>query len=801
MAFVFLFETNFIFAEDTCGLKKCGDANCDNTINPLDLLIWNKESVGSGGKTADFNNDGNVDKVDYNLLSLGLQKKCSATKSSLTIPIFQKFENSQIKNERDFGYNPNFLPGVVSFDCNNRPYIRIQDSTGKVQILDDNGTWKIVDMRASAFEYVKKHPEIGTWDGKMKDSVNYEDRIVFDNNCYAYTYIDTPSFKDGSKSVGLLLFSKDYGQNWEAYKIPGVVNLSNGNRMAATLEFNSGHNRIIGPPTILIHRLNSGSLDSSPSPYRTNKNLYITKPILNSDKTLTIPEPKIIAIDALLSINHSGGSNNVVTKGSFSYIVYEAENSKEICKQVAGANYSLPNYVVAYDRNTNSTSTPVFIGCAIGGEFTNQLGPDSHGNPAITLDSNGYLHVIIGSHNGHFYYVKSKHTVPTSYAADSSWTEAKKISDVSGYTYISLVSDADNTLHLAARNSNRGGGYSGYRYLVYMQMKKDGIWSTFSNLKNPGDPNSGIINLKHKELVTPWRTDYGAWQQKMTIDNMGNIYLNYSTLITRFTPENVIAYNKKWPEKPLVIKTNCFAERGYCEYKEVVPQDPVLLVSKDKGTNWQLVDANYSWSINKPTPTPKKIPITLTPTSKPTSVENNCNRCSKFYDFMRTVWTAVDCSIDPLASIEVLRTYDANCRAPMETRKSLQCSRCSKVNNLQYTWWERLENKTCEDNPKSDQTIYRAFNEKCRISVTLVPTKSVTLKPTSRSGECVNGKGDANRDGKINLADYAIWRYEYAKGLVSKADFNCDKKVETTDYKIWREIFLETKRLTVSDSN
>ncbi|HOY61389.1 MAG TPA: hypothetical protein PK045_02700 [Candidatus Woesebacteria bacterium] len=66
---------------------------------------------------------------------------------------------------------------------------------------------------------------------------------------------------------------------------------------------------------------------------------------------------------------------------------------------------------------------------------------------------------------------------------------------------------------------------------------------------------------------------------------------------------------------------------------------------------------------------------------------------------------------------------------------------------------------------------------------------------------CKPNKGDANRDGKINLTDYALWRFEYAKGLAAKADFNCDKRVDTTDYKIWKETFLETKGLMVTGEN
>ncbi len=94
--------------------------------------------------------------------------------------------------------------------------------------------------------------------------------------------------------------------------------------------------------------------------------------------------------------------------------------------------------------------------------------------------------------------------------------------------------------------------------------------------------------------------------------------------------------------------------------------------------------------------------------------------------------------------------------------------------------------------------------ENCTMALPLKYCKPVVVSEVTGVKEkiaCNNSKGDANRDGKIGLADYAIWRYEYAKGLAAKADFNCDKVVDLTDYKIWKESFIQTKSLMVSDSN
>jgi len=81
------------------------------------------------------------------------------------------------------------------------------------------------------------------------------------------------------------------------------------------------------------------------------------------------------------------------------------------------------------------------------------------------------------------------------------------------------------------------------------------------------------------------------------------------------------------------------------------------------------------------------------------------------------------------------------------------------------------------------------------------------LKPTFKG----KVKGDANCDGKIDVADYAVWRREFVDlslGLpkVSKdweADFTgsngkCDGIVNVFDYSLWQKYFSE---LMISGGN
>ena len=52
---------------------------------------------------------------------------------------------------------------------------------------------------------------------------------------------------------------------------------------------------------------------------------------------------------------------------------------------------------------------------------------------------------------------------------------------------------------------------------------------------------------------------------------------------------------------------------------------------------------------------------------------------------------------------------------------------------------------------------------------------------------CVQSKGDANKDGAVNLLDYNIWRDEILLVRTTKlSDFNCDTFINLLDHNIWR---------------
>ena len=140
--------------------------------------------------------------------------------------------------ERDlFGYNPAFMPGPVSFDLANRPYmLAFDDDAGTnaaVQTLDDDGNWIRLDHKVSVLQ---RYPE---WDGAYLTGVSCEARIVFDGDGDAYMVMDARS---SNLEKVLLLHSRDRCRSWDVYELPCGY---------ARLEFQDTHNDLSRPPVVL----------------------------------------------------------------------------------------------------------------------------------------------------------------------------------------------------------------------------------------------------------------------------------------------------------------------------------------------------------------------------------------------------------------------------------------------------------------------------------------------------------------------------------------------------------------------
>jgi len=461
--------------------------------------------------------------------------------------VHQKF----FRGEREqFGYNPRFWPNLPGFNPVARPFIRVSKKNGTpvIDSYDANegfvmtpgptvGTWTNTrfDQAIKA-----KYP---SWDGRFMGGVTADERVVFDDAGNAYMLVKVSNSAGVGGATNLLLHSRDNAQTWRVYDLPGT--------QWARFEMPDGHGYRAGPPVI------AGFNGFTTSP------ITLFTPKVELDTTLSIQSKLAVpaSAGALLSPLGTGEGNSTYTKGSKTHLVYLSSNP------VPSNPNGTPQYIVTYDRATNSMLSPVLLG------VNGHGGPDVHNGPAITADSNGYLHVILGGHHDNLMYTRSLQ--PNS--STGRWTapiaigELIDVGNEGGYTYPSVVMDNQNTLHVVARSA-----HDGYQFgLDYMRKTTNGAWE-----------NRGHI-------VLPFRQYYGTWFQKLTVDENDRLFLNYSYYGDQFSDDpldpagdEVAMYNLKWPDNPISLAPGSRPEHG--TYLGVQPHDQVLLISTDLGNTWRL---------------------------------------------------------------------------------------------------------------------------------------------------------------------------------------------------------------------
>ena len=161
----------------------------------------------------------------------------------------------------------------------------------------------------------------------------------------------------------------------------------------------------------------------------------------------------------------------------------------------------VPTYAATYNRATGRLGNPALVA----------YGPpanDIHNSPSITLDSRGYLHVLAGTHGRPFPYAQSL----ASNDAGGGWTEPVLVGDDLRQTYIGLVCDPDDTLHLVYRlwRSGEEPHPAGHHAVLAYQRKPAGEpWQ---------EPEA---------LVVPPFSEYSIFYHRLTIDRLGRLFLSY----------------------------------------------------------------------------------------------------------------------------------------------------------------------------------------------------------------------------------------------------------------------------------
>jgi len=375
---------------------------------------------------------------------------------------------------RQFGYFPEWpVDNQVYFDLQNRPYV--VTSRG----LRWRGGDRWVESRLSE-AVTQRVPEFAGDDWKFVSS-----KIAFDADNHVYLLASC-------EDTVTLLHSDDGGRTFTAYAIPGRED------EPRTWDFESfsGHNVSDGPPPILrytrTHVDTEGDLK-----WRRLNDLDLFLPEKTEDGMIVIGDPVRITDKCIGISMHSGIPSSVVTWGSKVHVIWgEATEPQD---EVPG----VPIYVATYNRMTGTLGEPILLG----------FGPppnDIHNTPSITVDSQGYLHAVLGAHGRPFQYTKSLE--PNDVYAG--WTEPAAMSERDlRQTYVGLVCGADDSLHLV------------FRLSLWDQEPFPGDWQNVLayQRKRPGQGWE-----EPQVLVVPPFSDYSIYYHRLTVDRLGGLYLSYN---------------------------------------------------------------------------------------------------------------------------------------------------------------------------------------------------------------------------------------------------------------------------------
>jgi hypothetical protein len=254
----------------------------------------------------------------------------------------------------------------------------------------------------------------------------------------------------------------------------------------------SGHNWLSGPPPFVCNV----RTEKDPNlMWRQLNDLSLYVPEVSEVGTVSVGDPILISRKSIGLSTHSGIPSTIVSRGDKVHVAWGEATDPE--KEVPG----VPTYVATYDRVTKTLSEPALVG----------YGPpanDVHNTPCITMDSQGYLHVLVGTHGRSFIYARSLE--PNN--ASGGWTDPEVLGEKLRQTYVGLVCDQHDTLHLVFRLWQNDRTYfpaGNYACLAYMRKESGKPWS---------DP---------KPLIVAPFSEYSIFYHRLTIDRNGTLYLSY----------------------------------------------------------------------------------------------------------------------------------------------------------------------------------------------------------------------------------------------------------------------------------
>lgn len=241
-------------------------------------------------------------------------------------------------------------------------------------------------------------------------------------------------------------------------------------------------------------------------------------------------------------------------------------------ESTAFAHHGTPAFVTAFNLKTGKMEPPVYVGSG-GGRL------DDHNFPAMTIDSKGFLHVLINGHHEPLNYTQSLRpydhsawTAPTYLIADPDGKRGYH--GQAALSYATLNCDVYDTLHTVNRSTS-------FRYdnsLSYHRKPANAAWGS------------------ERTLVKPFKNMYKVWAQRMSYNPITHrFFLTFysQASMTWLTWDMLTFYSFIWPD----IEIAKHPESGW---KKIKPQrgwggdmiqpgaaELTVLVSDDDGDTWR----------------------------------------------------------------------------------------------------------------------------------------------------------------------------------------------------------------------
>ena len=381
----------------------------------------------------------------------------TVTPTAIDVPIvYRPYEHESAQ----FGYTPDYPnANQIYFDPENGAWIRGND--GLHQLVD--GTWQWVDtVEGTRFRA-----------GGSKVAFGGQGEI-----CVLGPSDSGPAY----------LYSPDGGITFHvgAGDVPTTP-------MQTDIEQFAGHNLPVGPAPFVVAR-QTGGADPEHFWRRVNDfELYL--PTFTAGQ-LDLGNPIPVSQQAIGIAAHSGVPSAIASMGDRVHVIWGEATDPSV--DVPG----VPAYVATYDRSEGRwLGEPALVG----------YGPpanDVHNTPSLVIDSEGYLHTLTGTHGSPFAYARSLE--PNT--AHEGFTEPTLIEEGLRSTYVGLVCDPDDTLHLVFRAWTTDGVYhphSQYANLGYKRKLKGSDWEPMRRL-----------------AVAPF-SEYSIWYHRLTIDRRGRLFVSF----------------------------------------------------------------------------------------------------------------------------------------------------------------------------------------------------------------------------------------------------------------------------------